>query len=658
MGMGMGMGMVSALNNATKAQAASASSEELDSLIPEQKPVEIPEDDQKKLEEVSPVTTGEDTSLAPVPAHNSSVEQGENSKTPTTLQEPSVSSDKEQVPSISVSAGELDMSSFAQYAPQTTSSTTNIVASGNLSFGLTTVEQQRIQELERSILALVLPSPKTESIHDELAMVSPSLEIDEEKKLRNIVFKSLDARMLREEAYLLYRVVAAKRRGDFTPSKNFIVTHYRRNSKELREANNANYITLDRYGSEDGSVGDTYLRALEDFYDDVADQQGVLDTEGKLYSALEEFRELYLKASALDALAQTAKILSDEGARVKGVRGVAQGFEDASNFVRKSLTDMELLTDDTTAAERYISLADFAKTMDDEADSARTIKLGDFGDVDELNQHYGGLYTGNLMTVLAPPKSGKSKFTNRLTYNVLMQGHNVSALIIEGGADQFVAQLRAIHFAEWLKREKPEFAGKYTGVNQDVILNNKWDENPYLAQFKQWERLSFQDLIVNPKYGSLSLIQGTVTAENFLQTIEESVRINDSQMVYCDYLQMIFPQDASVPQHQALTRVYKDAADFAHNNNVLFLSPAQMNQSSVKDSLKNPEIDLRTSGAGSAEVIRSSEILLALVSDTETIKSGHLKVIGLPSRFAQPLSAFMMYSDLETCYFSSDYSDS
>lgn len=652
------MGMVSALNNATKAQAASASSEELDSLIPEQKPVEIPEDDQKKLEEVSPVTTGEDTSLAPVPAHNSSVEQGENSKTPTTLQEPSVSSDKEQVPSISVSAGELDMSSFAQYAPQTNASTTNIVASGNLSFGLTTVEQQRIQELERSILALVLPSPKTESIHDELGMVSPSLEIDEEKKLRNIVFKSLDARMLREEAYLLYRVVAAKRRGDFTPSKNFIVTHYRRNSKELREANNANYITLDRYGSEDGSVGDTYLRALEDFYDDVADNQGVLDTEGKLYSALEEFRELYLKASALDALAQTAKILSDEGARVKGVRGVAQGFEDASNFVRKSLTDMELLTDDTTAAERYISLADFAKTMDDEADSARTIKLSDFGDVDELNQHYGGLYTGNLMTVLAPPKSGKSKFTNRLTYNVLMQGHNVSALIIEGGADQFVAQLRAIHFAEWLKREKPEFAGKYTGVNQDVILNNKWDENPYLAQFKQWERLSFQDLIVNPKYGSLSLIQGTVTAENFLQTIEESVRINDSQMVYCDYLQMIFPQDASVPQHQALTRVYKDAADFAHNNNVLFLSPAQMNQSSVKDSLKNPEIDLRTSGAGSAEVIRSSEILLALVSDTETIKSGHLKVIGLPSRFAQPLSAFMMYSDLETCYFSSDYSDS
>lgn len=652
------MDMVSALNNATKAQAASASLEELDSLIPEQKPVEIPEDDQKKLEEVSPVTAGDVSSPAPVPAHNSSAEQGENSKTPTTLQEPSVSSEKEQVPSISVSAGELDMSSFAQYAPQTNASTTNIVASGNLSFGLTTVEQQRIQELERSILALVLPSPKTESIHDELGMVSPSLEIDEEKKLRNIVFKSLDARMLREEAYLLYRVVAAKRRGDFTPSKNFIVTHYRRNSKELREANNANYITLDRYGSEEGSVGDTYLRALEDFYDDVADNQGVLDTEGKLYSALEEFRELYLKASALDALAQTAKILSDEGARVKGVRGVAQGFEDASNFVRKSLTDMELLTDDTMAAERYISLADFAKTMDDEADSARTIKLGDFGDVDELNQHYGGLYTGNLMTVLAPPKSGKSKFTNRLTYNVLMQGHNVSALIIEGGADQFVAQLRAIHFAEWLKREKPEFAGKYTGVNQDVILNNKWDENPYLAQFKQWERLSFQDLIVNPKYGSLSLIQGTVTAENFLQTIEESVRINDSQMVYCDYLQMIFPQDVSVPQHQALTRVYKDAADFAHNNNVLFLSPAQMNQSSVKDSLKNPEIDLRTSGAGSAEVIRSSEILLALVSDTETIKSGHLKVIGLPSRFAQPLSAFMMYSDLETCYFSSDYSDS
>lgn len=654
----MDMDMVSALNNATKAQAASASSEELDSLIPEQKPVEIPEDDQKKLEEVSPVTAGEVSPPASVPAHNSSAEQGENSKTPITPQETSVFSDKEQVPSTSVSAGELDMSSFAQYAPQTNASTTNIVASGNLSFGLTTVEQQRIQELERSILALVLPSPKTESIHDELGMVSPSLEIDEEKKLRNIVFKSLDARMLREEAYLLYRVVAAKRRGDFTPSKNFIVTHYRRNSKELREANNANYITLDRYGSEEGSVGDTYLRALEDFYDDVADQQGVLDTEGKLYSALEEFRELYLKASALDALAQTAKILSDEGARVKGVRGVAQGFEDASNFVRKSLTDMELLTDDTTAAERYISLADFAKTMDDEADSARTIKLGDFGDVDELNQHYGGLYTGNLMTVLAPPKSGKSKFTNRLTYNVLMQGHNVSALIIEGGADQFVAQLRAIHFAEWLKREKPEFAGKYTGVNQDVILNNKWDENPYLAQFKQWERLSFQDLIVNPKYGSLSLIQGTVTAENFSQTIEESVRINDSQMVYCDYLQMIFPQDASVPQHQALTRVYKDAADFAHNNNVLFLSPAQMNQSSVKDSLKNPEIDLRTSGAGSAEVIRSSEILLALVSDTETIKSGHLKVIGLPSRFAQPLSAFMMYSDLETCYFSSDYSDS
>ena len=646
------MDMVSALNNATKAQAASASPEELDSLIPEQKPVEIPEDDQKKLEEVSSTTTREVPSPTSVPAHNSSAEQQvEDSQTPITPQETSVSSD-------SVSAGELDMSSFAQYAPQTNASTTNIVASGNLSFGLTTVEQQRIQELERSILALVLPSPKTESIHDELGMVSPSLEIDEEKKLRNIVFKSLDARMFREEAYLLYRVVAAKRRGDFTPSKNFIVTHYRRNSKELREANNANYITLDRYGSEEGSVGDTYLRALEDFYDDVVDNQGVLDTEGKLYSALEEFRELYLKASALDALAQTAKILSDEGARVKGVRGVAQGFEDASNFVRKSLTDMELLTDDTTAAERYISLADFAKTMDDEADSARTIKLGDFGDVDELNQHYGGLYTGNLMTVLAPPKSGKSKFTNRLTYNVLMQGHNVSALIIEGGADQFVAQLRAIHFAEWLKREKPEFAGKYTGVNQDVILNNKWDENPYLAQFKQWERLSFQDLIVNPKYGSLSLIQGTVTAENFLQTIEESVRINDSQMVYCDYLQMIFPQDASVPQHQALTRVYKDAADFAHNNNVLFLSPAQMNQSSVKDSLKNPEIDLRTSGAGSAEVIRSSEILLALVSDTETIKSGHLKVIGLPSRFAQPLSAFMMYSDLETCYFSSDYSDS
>lgn len=486
--------------------------------------------------------------------------------------------------------------------------------------------QERLAVLGDEIMASVIGA-------DEASMTN-----------RKFLYSVFTPNVFRNENHILYKVLYGFKDKNITPNEEFLSLYLSRNLSFITASRDC--IDYSAYSNGDERAEVAYISAVLSHYNRLKGMP-VLSFEN-FNVRVEEYRVEYMSEALNESYNKGKTILSDK-IDVGGRKEPLQGYYDSAAYVKKAMADIDAIAD-KTAGLGFIDASVYG-LMDDLEVSPELI--GDFGEIEELNNHLGGIYSSYFYSILAPTKGGKSKFTSRMIHNILVE-HGKSAVVWphEGGESAWLAQLRAIHFDWYYNRNETDKTKHKTGLSQERILRNDYPTE----DIKKLEEVSRVDLFTNPMYGKLILIDRPFKVETFLSEIETARQMCNAQVVLVDYLQLITSDNRSLSKPQALGQAYQAALAYAKKCNVAFISPAQMTQDFMNEMAKSKEgtqHELRTAGGETSEVIRTPDINIALYGSIEDIRNGTMKILSIPSRLCQPFENFDIYCDLAVCRFAS-----
>lgn len=446
--------------------------------------------------------------------------------------------------------------------------------------------------------------------------------------------------LFRNENYVLFSVILnfkGKIRS-INIDEQFIKLYLARNRGMLDKARG--FIDVNAYGEVDNSPELGYIAGVLKHYRRLLTLDDI--SEGDFDLTLEKYLIEFKAMEGERTLQNAQKILSDG---MKIGRKDYFGFEDAENYVKRRMAEIEGLVD-MRKGSGYTNAR--AMVLEQKSVKQQT-KIGDFGGLKTLNEVYGGIYTGTMYEVVAPAKAGKSKMCTRAVHTCAVEyGNNVSVWAVEGGNDAFLAQLRAVHF-DYFYNKTADISNMKTGVNQDTILHDKFESD----ELKDIEMSSALDLVTNEKYGSIDFIDRPFEVETFIEDIDTSVKSNNSLMVVIDYPQLITSSQGK-SEREAVTEAYKKMLRYCREKNVAFFVPAQYKQETfdrLVDMKDLSSADMRTSGAVSSEVIRTPDIIFALWATTQDLREGSMKILSMPCRFNKPFPMLDVGVNFDSCSF-------
>lgn len=462
-------------------------------------------------------------------------------------------------------------------------------------------------------------------------------------KNRHFLFGNARIELFRDENYIIYSLLYNFKDRNITIDEEFVKLSLMRQQSFIEDASNARKIDINAYGEVDDSVTLGYIGGVMKYFSNLMKDEKVSPDEFQLV-----FEKYLIEYKAIE----TAKIYSDSlqiiGDGLKIGRKVLQGFEASRDYVKNNLARIEGVVDQN----KGIGFINMAEVILNPKQEAKSVKISDFGALEELNNHYGGIYTGNLYTVMAPSKSGKSKFCARLAHTAMVNyGVNVSVWAFEGGYEAWTAQMRSIHF-DFTYNTGVSATDVKIGVTQGAILHDRFpDGSPY----KELEATSKLDLASNSAYGSTHFIDRPFRVETFLDEIDASVKANNSQMLIIDYLQLI-DSEKSMSERERIATAYPRLLEYCKKNNIAVVSPAQYKQDVVDELQRKKDgeaRDMRTAGGGSYEIIKTSDVIFALWASTEDLSNNKMTIMPMPTRFYDAIPEFDIYVDLGYCQFMS-----
>lgn len=462
-------------------------------------------------------------------------------------------------------------------------------------------------------------------------------------KNRHFLFGNARIELFRDENYIIYSLLYNFKDRNITIDEEFVKLSLMRQQSLIEDASNARKIDINAYGEVDDSVTLGYIGGVMKYFSNLMKDEKVAPDEFQLV-----FEKYLIEYKAIE----TAKIYSDSlqiiGDGLKIGKKVLQGFEASRDYVKNNLARIEGVVDQN----KGIGFINMAEVILNPKQEAKSVKISDFGALEELNNHYGGIYTGNLYTVMAPSKSGKSKFCARLAHTAMVNyGVNVSVWAFEGGYEAWTAQMRSIHF-DFTYNTGVSATDVKIGVTQGAILHDRFpDGSPY----KELEATSKLDLASNSAYGSTHFIDRPFRVETFLDEIDASIKANNSQMLIIDYLQLI-DSEKSMSERERIATAYPRLLEYCKKNNIAVVSPAQYKQDVVDELQRKKDgeaRDMRTAGGGSYEIIKTSDVIFALWASTEDLSNNKMTIMPMPTRFYDAIPEFDIYVDLGYCQFMS-----
>lgn len=462
----------------------------------------------------------------------------------------------------------------------------------------------------------------------------------EAKTNRQYLFGQLSPDNFRDENHIIYRVLYNFKEQGITPNSEFLELYLLRNKKIILDA--TEYIDINAYSDihEDSSVG--YTAGVIQKFTKLETMEALNFDDFRL--VIEEYKEEYKSLKFVEVCNQ-ARLIASEG--IQRGRKTLQGFDDGAGYFKDNLAKLEAVSD-KTAGDGFID-ASTVGLIDDADDEP--VKVADFGDIDELNKHFGGIYTPNFYSISAPTKGGKTKFCTALIHNAVVKyGTNVAVWAHEGGYKAWLAQIRATHF-EYYYNRNVSVEERIPGVNQDTILYKKWKD----ARIKELEEVSRQDLFSNPQYGNIQMIDRPFNVETFIDELETAIQLNGAQLVLIDYLQLI-GSERNISKNERIGEAYQKLLAYIKKRNVAVLIPAQFKQEFMDLLSKSNDlstIEARTGGGESAEITRTPDVNIALYASAEDLIHKRMTLLPIPSRMASPFMPFSIYADLSCCYFSS-----
>ena len=448
-------------------------------------------------------------------------------------------------------------------------------------------------------------------------------------------------RLFRDENFILFSIYYFYRSKlrYINIDAEFIKLFLNRNRNLLTRSRG--YIDINSYGEVDGSVELGYIAGVVKHFNRLKTLPDISVEEFETY-----FEKYLIEFKAIEAnkVYRQAQIILKDGLKI-GKRYYS-GFNDSQSYCKKKLAEIEGLVD-LSMGSGFIKMSEVL--MEEKPDNKKPIKIGDFGRLTHLNEAYGGIYTGMFYSFIAPPKSGKSKLSARLCYNIaIVAGNNITVWAQEGGHEAWSAQMRAIHFDE-VYNTGADLVDRKFGVTQEVIIHDSFKTD----ELRQLELSSKLDLASNPEYGSIDYIDRPFNVETFIEDIDASVKENNSKLVILDYIQLI-GSSTNKNERERIAEAYKKLLEYCKKNNVAIISPAQFKQDSFDEMIKKSSVDgadLRTAAGGSSEVLRTPDVLFALWASVDDIRNNSMKIISLPSRMNKAFPPINLYIDLAVCQF-------
>lgn len=470
-------------------------------------------------------------------------------------------------------------------------------------------------------------------------LISSILNSDEDSvERRKRLFRFASPKLFRGEAYVLYRVLYSFREKNITPDEEFISLYLMNNRKLLTSS--SKYIDIGSYGDIDGDEVSAYVAGVLEYFRRLKSSKPDEDFDLLFEKYLLEFKRIELNRALVDS----NTILTDS---LVVNRQTLSGYEDSVAYFKKRSAEIDGLVD-ANQGKGFRTMED---VMQDNEDKGESVKVSDFHMIDELNEHLGGIYSGMMYLVLAPPKAGKSKFCTRMAHQAMVEyGQNVTVWAVEGGSSAWLAQLRAIHF-DWMYNNGVDITQQKFGVSQGAIISGNLE--PELAALEESSRL---DLMTNQRYGKVHFIDRPFLVETFLEEIDTSIRDNNSTVLVVDYMQLISSRNSRMSERERIANSYPRLLKYIKDNGVAALLPAQYSQESVKDMLKMNDIskaDTRVMGGGSSEMTRTTDFLISLWATTEDIKNHKMTILPSTARFSSVSDKIDLYVDGASCLFSS-----
>lgn len=376
--------------------------------------------------------------------------------------------------------------------------------------------------------------------------------------------------------------------------------------------------------------------------------QSVQFTSEEYMEALVIYLNHYKNTKSIQVLEGGLSIMGGQTIKVRGKQ--LAGYDGMRTYMKTAFSMLDTLTE---KKERKGIITYGINDVDDAETERDAVKLISPYGIKSLDDQVGGIFEGEMVSVVAPAKSGKSRFAVYVLHNAVVHGVNVLAWSIENGYKGWEALLRARHFDYFMSKTGGSFMPDSQGlswVDDDMI--RKGSLSPEL---RERELASWADLRSNSTYGKITSLDADFDADTFIEVLDQAVTQNNVKLICIDYLQLV-QGSGSQSKHERVSEVYQKTLQYLKAKRIAGIFPGQLKQSAVTSMSKMSaaemvNMELRDAAGESSEVIRTPDVNLALYASVEELKHGSMHIISIPSRNHKTFDPIDLNCDLGSCTF-------
>lgn len=359
------------------------------------------------------------------------------------------------------------------------------------------------------------------------------------------------------------------------------------------------------------------------------------------------YKETYVNRASLEILENGAQILS-EGKKIG--RKTYRGYDGLRAYMAESFVQVDSVYE---KSKRRGSVT-YGVTPEDEEESITKLeKLGDYG-IAALNDVL-GIYEGEMHSILAPSKGGKTRFCAYVLEHILCDyGQNCLIWSAENGLKGFECLLRARHFNRLYNSGATNPFEKHI-INDGMIRGSRAMSD----EIKKMEEASWAEFKVNEAYGRLTSMDADLNLDTFIDKIDKEVKAHDIKVICVDYLQLIGAGMSGITSpNERIAEAYKQMLQYCKHEKIAGIFPCQFKQTAVGTLTKMNDAELmnaelRDTAGGSYEVIKTPDLNMALFGTVTSMRNGEMKLIALPSRNMPNFDPIDLYVELGACTFMS-----
>lgn len=417
--------------------------------------------------------------------------------------------------------------------------------------------------------------------------------------------------------------------------------------------NKADFIGGDRNVPNDDDIINAMISMLKSEYIRLSMKQV---TEDEFDSACSIYIDWYKDNFMFYTCNNMTMIMSNTGLDVQlsGKRKRHyQGIDDAAEYYATQSAIINSLDKDGCSKVTTLDEQWYRDQMEGTADKVGEAIL-DTG-IHEIDDIWHAFRRGNMLGVLGRTKGGKTRFCSYMAARALMRGLNVCVYILEGSTQEWESAIEASVIAEISYRDiKKKGNGTLLRISSADIMDNVYRNKPGINRIINSVKM---DIATNPKYGRLTIVEGTQYAENLEETLKAQYKKTPFDVLIIDSLVNLQSKN-NTPKAERIGDAYqmvKQLIQTGLQQKVFAICTAQIKQVVIDELRRNPDADIpETAGGESAETIRTPDFTLGLFSTKEELKADIMKMYSVASRHSTSFDNFTARGYMDCCYFLSE----